>query len=265
MAMSMVQRNNVRVMGEGTRTLVLAHGFGTDQKVWHYHAQEFAKDRRVVLFDHVGAGGSDQSAYSPHRYNSLRSYADDLLALLAELDLGPVDYVGHSMGAMVGLLAAQEAPERFGRMVFVGASPRYLNDVGYVGGFEQSDIDGLYAAMVSNFQAWASGFAGGIMGNAHRPELASDFATTLQALRPDIALGIARVIFQSDHRLDLAGHTRPTLIVQSQNDPAVPVEVGHHLASHIPHASLQIIDAQGHLPHLSAPAEVMRAMQAFLH
>lgn len=260
-----VQRNNVRVSGQGGRVLVFAHGFGTDQTAWRHHAAKFSKDRRVLLFDHMGAGGSDLSAYSPRRYQSLRSYAADLLALLTELDVGQVDYVGHSAGAMVGLLAAQEDPGRFRRMVFVGASPRYLNDAAYHGGFEQSDIDALYAAMASNFQIWASGFAGAMMGNADQPALASAFAATLSALRPDVAIDAARIIFQSDHRADLAGHQIPTLILQSQNNLAVPVEVGHYLASHIPSATLEIINAHGHLPHLSAPDVVTRSMRAFLN
>jgi sigma-B regulation protein RsbQ len=264
MARTSIQRNNARIVGQGKRTVVFSHGFGSDQTAWRHQEADLAEDRRLVLFDHVGAGRSDLAAYSPRRYQTLRSYAADLLELLAELDLEEVDYVGHSMGGMIGLLAALDEPERFRKMVFISASPRYLNDDGYRGGFEQKDIDALYEAMTGNYHAWASGFAGVAMGNPDRPELAQEFASTLCAIRPDIALAVSRLIFQSDHRADLPSLRVPTLILQTNNDVAVPREVGEYLAGHIPGAELEVIDAQGHLPHLSAPAAVTAAIRAFL-
>jgi len=259
-----IQRNNARIVGKGSRTVVFAHGFGTDQTAWRHQEAVFVEERRVVLFDHVGAGRSDPAAYSPRRYQSLRSYAADLLELLAELDLAEVDYVGHSMSGMIGLLAALEEPERFRKMVFIGASPRYLNDGGYRGGFEQAEIDALYEAMTGSYHAWASGFAGAAMENPDRPELAQEFAATLCAIRPDIALAVSRLIFQSDHRADLPGLEVPTLIVQTRSDVAVPHEVGEYLARHIPGAELEVIDAHGHLPHMSAPDAVNAALRAYL-
>ena len=244
--------------------MVFAHGFGSDQTSWRHHAAEFEADHSVVLFDHVGAGSSDFAAYSPRRYASLHGYAQDLLELLAELGLESVTYVGHSVSAMVGLLAALLEPTRFRRLVFVGASPRYLNDGDYVGGFEQSDLDALFAAMASNYYGWAGGFAPLVMGNPERPELADEFGRTLQALRPDIAQAVARVIFQSDHRADLPHLRVPTLIIQSQNDVAVPPEVGRYMAARIPASTLCNIDAHGHLPHLSAPAAVTTAIRGFI-
>jgi sigma-B regulation protein RsbQ len=164
---------------------------------------------------------------------------------------------------MIGLLAAIEEPERFRKLMLLGASPRYLNDGDYRGGFEQADIDGLYEAMAANYHAWVSGFAPFAMGNADKPELARHFAETLSEIRPDIALAVARIIFQSDHRADLGKLTVPTLVVQSMSDAAVPMAVGEYLASHIPNAELLVLDATGHLPHLSAPDAVTAAIRAF--
>ena len=66
-------RNNVRVSGNPDgRPMVFAHGFGCDQSMWRYVAPAFEDEYRVVLFDHVGAGGSDVSAYGPTDYGSLR-------------------------------------------------------------------------------------------------------------------------------------------------------------------------------------------------
>jgi sigma-B regulation protein RsbQ len=262
MPSSLLNRNHVTVVGEGLSTLIFAHGFGSEQTAWRHQVKQFQSSHRIVLFDHVGAGQSDMDAYSPFRYNSLYGYAEDLLELCAELHLSDVTVVGHSVSGMVSLLAAQMDPSRFKQLIFIGASPRYLNEPehGYIGGFEQADLDTLYAAMSSNYHAWVSGFAPLAMGNPDRPELALEFAQTLSAIRPDIAQAVARIIFQSDHRQDLPCLHTPTIILQSKNDIAVPPEVGHYMVRQIPKAKLIEIDAHGHLPHISAPDEVTRVL-----
>lgn len=257
---SIMQRNNVHILGDGPETIIFAHGFGSDQSAWQHQVSAFASNYRIVLFDHVGAGKSDFSAYSPRRYSSLYSYAEDLLDLCAELKLTQCILVGHSVSGMVSLLAALVEPQYFRQLIFLGASPRYLNDDGYVGGFEQSDLDALYAAMSSNYHAWVSGFASLAMGNPDQPELATAFANTLAAIRPDIAQAVARVIFQSDHRAELPRLQVPTLILQSNNDIAVPVEVGQYMADKIPNNRLVRLNAKGHLPHISAPDVVTLAI-----
>lgn len=264
MATNIIKRNNVNVLGSGNHTIIFAHGFGTDQTAWRHQVQAFASNYKIVLFDYVGAGKSDFAAYSPHRYSSLYSYADDLLEICYELKLTKCVLVGHSVSGMVSLLAALSEPQYFSKLIFMGASPRYLNDQGYIGGFEQSDLDALYAAMSSNYYAWASGFAPIAMGNPDRPELGEEFARSLSAIRPDIAQAVSRVIFQSDHRAELLRLTVPTVILQTSNDIAVPPEVGKYMASKIPKSQLIPISAQGHLPHISAPEEVIKAIAASL-
>jgi sigma-B regulation protein RsbQ len=266
MASSILQRNNVTLLGSGRQTIIFAHGFGSDQTAWRHQVAAFVSDYRIVLFDHIGAGKSDFSAYSPRRYSSLYSYAEDLLDLCAELKLTKCIVVGHSVSGMASLLAALVEPQCFSKLIFVGASPRYLNDKdnGYVGGFEQSDLDALYAAMSSNYYAWVSGFAPLVMGNPDKPELSIEFAKTLAAIRPDIAQAVARVIFQSDHRAELPRLTVPTIILQSSNDIAVPPQVGQYMAEKIPNSQLIHISATGHLPHLSAPDTVTSAIASCL-
>jgi sigma-B regulation protein RsbQ len=262
MAPSVLKRNNVTLLGDGDSTLIFAHGFGSDQTAWRHQVHHFQPTHRIVLFDHVGAGKSDMDAYSPLRYSSLYSYAEDLLELCAELKLSQVTLIGHSVSGMVSLLAARLDPTRFKQLIFLGASPRYLNEPasGYIGGFDQGDLDALYAAMSASYHTWVSGFAPLAMGNPDRPELALEFARTLSAIRPDIAQAVARLIFQSDHRADLPSLHIPTVLIQSQNDIAVPPEVGDYMQHHIPNAKLIQIDAYGHLPHLSAPEEVSRVL-----
>lgn len=262
--MSAAQRNAVNVIGSGRQTIVLAHGFGSNQTAWRQQVDALKADYRLVLFDHVGSGRSDLAAFSPYRYAGLFGFAEDLLEICQELKLRRVHFVGHSVSGMVGLLAAQIDPTLFARVVLVGASPRYLNDGAYLGGFEQADLDALFAAMADDYHAWASGFAPAAMGNPDKPDLVHEFQRTLSSMRPDIALQIARAIFQSDHRADLPSLKLPTLILQSKSDIAVPVAVGEYMHRQIAGSSYQLLDATGHFPHMSAPHQVTQAIRNFL-
>lgn len=264
MASSLLQRNNVQQLGSGTQAIIFAHGFGSDQTAWRHQAAAFSSDFRIIMFDHVGAGKSDFSAYSPRRYSSLYSYAEDLLDLCAELKLTKSILVGHSVSGMVSLLAALVEPDVFSQLIFLSASPRYLNDQGYFGGFEQADLNALYEAMSTNYYAWASGFAPIAMATMDQPELAREFANTLAAIRPDIAQAVARVIFESDHRAELPRLAIPTVILQASDDIAVPIQVGQYMADHIPNSKFVPINARGHLPHISAPEVVTKAIAAHL-
>ncbi|MBW4665067.1 MAG: alpha/beta hydrolase [Chroococcus sp. CMT-3BRIN-NPC107] len=264
MATSILKRNNVNILGKGEQTLIFAHGFGSEQSAWRHQVAAFAPNYHIVLFDHVGAGKSDFNAYSPHRYSSLYSYAEDLLDLCAELKLTNCILLGHSVSGMISLLAALVEPDLFSKLIFIGASPRYLNDREYIGGFARTDLDALYAAMSANYYSWASGFAPLIMGNRDRPELAEEFARTLTAIRPDIAQAVARVIFESDYRQELPRLQVPTLILQPSNDPAVPQEVGRYMADKITQNQFMLVKSEGHLPHLSAPDIVTKAIASWL-
>lgn len=258
-------RNNVRVIGDGERTVVFGHGFGTDQTVWKHQVDALGDDFRIVLFDLVGCGQSDLNAYSPIRYRTLYSYADDLLDILDALDLTQVEYVGHSMSATAGLLAASLHPAAFTRLVTLCVSPYYLNAPDYHGGFEPADLEGLFAAMANSFQTWAAGFAPAVLVDPQQPELGREVAQTLAAMRPDIALSIARTAFLADHRDMLGNVPHPVLIIQPEGDAVVPPAVGDYLVARLPQATLVHIPARGHLPHLSHPELVTPLIRDFLH
>lgn len=222
-----VRRNNVVLAGRDDRPpMVFAHGFGCDQNMWRYVWPAFAEDYRIVLFDHVGAGGSDTEAYDSRRYSSLSGYARDVLEICQELELSDVVFVGHSVSAMIGVLAANQEPELFDRLVLVGPSPRYIDDVDYVGGFSQSDIDGLLQSLESNYLGWSGAMAPVIMGNADRPELGEELTNSFCRADPVIAAEFARVTFQSDNRVDLAQVRVPTVILQCSDDVIAPQSVG---------------------------------------
>ena len=262
--MNVLTRNNVRVIGDGTRPILFAHGYGCDQSMWRFVAGAFAADHRVILFDHVGAGGSDLSAYDAERYGTLHGYAGDVLEICRALDLRDVVFVGHSVSAMIGVLAALREPERFAKLVLVGPSPRYMNDGDYKGGFSPEDLDGLIDTLDSNQLGWSSAMAPVIMGNPDRPELSDELRNSFCRTDPEIARRFARVTFYSDNRADLARVTTPTLILQCSDDAIASEAVGAYVHAHIPGSRLVHLEATGHCPHMSAPDETIAALRAFL-
>jgi sigma-B regulation protein RsbQ len=258
-------RNCVEVSGiPDARPIMFAHGYGCDQDMWRFVAPDFEVDHRVVLFDHVGSGNSDLQAYDPQKYASLRGYATDVVEICRELELTDVVFVGHSVSAMVGVLAMQQAPELFGALVMVGPNPRYVDDGDYVGGFSRTDIVGMLDALDSNHLGWSTQMAPVIMGNPDRPELTEELTNSFCRTDPDIARQFARVTFLSDNRADLPGVAVPTLILQCREDVIAPEVVGAYVHRQIPGSVLTRLDAVGHCPHLSAPEETTAAIRAFL-
>jgi sigma-B regulation protein RsbQ len=261
--MSVLTRNNVHVAGNGP-PMLFVHGFGCDQNMWRLLAPHFAETHTCILLDLVGSGRSDLSAYDPQKYSSLHGYAADLCEVLAAVTSAPAVCVGHSVSAMIGLLANLRSPDQFLAQVMVGPSPCYVNDGDYVGGFERSDIESLLETMESNYLGWSSNMAPAIMGAPDQPELAVELTNSFCRTDPDIARQFARVTFLSDHRADLPKLQAPTLILQCSQDIVAPRPVGEYMHGRIPNSTLCIIDNVGHCPHLSAPGASATAMEQFL-
>jgi sigma-B regulation protein RsbQ len=262
---SVLTRNCVTVSGVPSgRPMVFAHGFGCDQAMWRFVAPDFEVDHHVVLFDHVGAGRSDLSAWNPQRYGSLDGYADDVLDICNELDLRDVVFVGHSVSAMIGVLAANREPDRFAALVLLTPSPRYIDDANYHGGFSRADIDELLDSLDSNYLGWSASMAPVIMGNPDRPELGDELVNSFCRTDPTIARSFARTTFLSDNRTDLASVRVPTLVLQCAADAIAPPQVGAFVHASIPGSRLVTLDATGHCPQLSAPQATARAISAFI-
>jgi sigma-B regulation protein RsbQ len=261
-----IRRNNVKTIGnlDASRAMLFVHGFGTDQTVWSEVADAFLPDFRIVLVDNVGAGHSAPEAFVQSQYLNLQSYATDLLEVCDAMSLTDVILVGHSAGAMIGVLAATKRPPLFSKLVLIGSSPRYLNDRGYHGGFSNADLDELYSLMTLDYDKWADYFAATAMGNADRPHLAKHFASCLKTIPADRALTVLCSIFQSDYRFQLPLVTQPTLILQSREDIAVPLEVAEYIHTEIKGSRLSVINATGHFPHVSAPSIVIAEIRAFV-
>ncbi|MER5811706.1 alpha/beta hydrolase [Streptomyces sp. NPDC002033] len=264
--MDVRSRNHVRVTGRaGGPVLVLAHGFGCDQNMWHAVLPALERDHTVVLFDHVGAGRSDLSAWSPERYSTLEGYVEDVLEVCREASPGPVVFVGHSVSATMGVLAAAREPGLFAGLLLLAPSPCFIDDpdTGYRGGFSAPDIEELLDSLDANYLGWSGAMAPVIMGNPDRPELGEELVNSFCRTDPEIARVFARVTFLSDNRADLAKVSVPTLVAQCSHDAIAPPEVGAYVRDQIPGSRLVTLTATGHCPQLSAPDETADVIRAF--
>jgi sigma-B regulation protein RsbQ len=244
--------------------MLFAHGFGCDQNMWRFITPAFADDYRLVLFDYVGSGKSDWSAYRPERYEKLEGYTRDVLDICEALDLREIIFVGHSVSSIIGVLAANSAPERFAKLILVGPSPRYINDGDYIGGFERADIEGLLDMMERNYLGWASFLTPIIMKNSDQPELTQELQASFCSTDPEIARRFAEATFLSDNRADLAKVSVPSLVMQCSDDAIAPLSVGEYTSRHLRGSTLRIMEATGHCPHMSHPEETIRIMKEYL-
>jgi sigma-B regulation protein RsbQ len=262
--MNVIERNNVRTRGSGKRAMMFAHGFGCDQNMWRFVEPAFEGDFQTVLFDHVGAGRSDLSAYDRAKYSTLGGYADDVVEIGNAIGLRDAVFVGHSVSAMIGALAVQKAPGMFDKLVMIGPSARYIDDGDYIGGFGESQIEELLQFLEANHMGWSRQMAPAIMGNADRPELGEELTNSFCRTDPEIAKAFARVTFKSDNRADLPKVDVPTLILQCSEDIIAPLEAGEFVNRAVLDSKFVVLEATGHCPNLSAPDEVIAAMRTFV-
>lgn len=262
--MDILHRNNVIVRGSRDETIVFAHGFGCDSNMWRHVAPAFEERYRIVLFDNVGAGKSDLSAYSFDKYRTLDGYAGDLVEIIDALAIGKAIFVGHSVSAMIGLIAARQRPDLFRSLVMVGPSPCYVDGDGYVGGFSQEQLEELLEFLDSNHLGWSGQMAPVIMGNPDRPELGKELTESFCRTDPEITRHFAKATFLSDCRDLLKDFEIPTLILQCSSDVIAPIEVGEYVHRQLPNSKLVILKATGHCPNLSAPEETIAAIEAYL-
>ncbi|MEP7232192.1 MAG: alpha/beta hydrolase [Ginsengibacter sp.] len=262
--MNIVKRNNVIIKGKGSQIIMFAHGFGCDQNMWRYVAPAFEENYKVVLFDHVGAGGSDLSAFIPRKYETLDGYADDIIEIATALKLQDIIFVGHSVSAVMGIIASQKSPAIFKSLILVAPSPSYINDGDYIGGFTKIQIEELLESLDQNHLGWSMTMAPVIMGNPNRQELGEELANSFCRTDPEIAKHFARTTFLSDRRELLSSVNIPSLILQCSEDVIAPQAVGEYMHQQLTGSTLVLMKATGHCPNLSAPEETIDAIQKFL-
>lgn len=261
--MDVLSRNNVSVAGETGPLMVFSHGFGCDQTMWRAVARRFEARAQVALFDHVGAGGSDDAAHDPTRHSDLRGYAEDLIEIIEALDRGPAIFVGHSVSATIGVLAAVARPDIFQSLVLVCASPGYIDREDYRGGFTERDVEELLELMDKNTADWSALMAPRVAGPS-AVAVQSDWQESVCRINPVIAKTFARATFLSDHRADYARVTTPTLLIESADDLLAPDYVGAWVAGAVRGSRRLILPTEGHAPHMTAPDLTAQAVAEVL-
>ncbi|WP_316801286.1 alpha/beta hydrolase [Pedobacter frigidisoli] len=257
-------RNNVKILGEGTQIIVFAHGFGCAQTSWKFMTDAFLEEYRVILFDYVGSGESDITQYDYYKYATLDGYASDVIEIIEALNLKDVIFVGHSVSSMIGMIAALQKPEAFKKLVFIGPSPKYLNDGEYIGGFESDDIQTIFNSIEEDYASWAKGIAPILMDKADRPELSNFLQECFEETDPSIALAFAMATFKTDCRDKFKDLTVPSLTLQSSSDIMAPLSAGDFIHQNTPDNFLVVMQATGHFPHISEPEETIREIKAFI-
>jgi len=257
-------RNNVKILGEGSQVLLFAHGFGCAQNSWKYITDAFLEDYKVILFDYVGSGDSDLSQYNQKKYATLEGYACDVIDIIQALDLKNIIFIGHSVSSMIGMIAALQLPEVFKKLVFIGPSPRYLNDGDYIGGFNAEDIETIFTHIAQDYVAWSKKLAPIVMDNPDKPELSDFLQECFEATDPSVALAFAMATFKADYRDKLKNLEVPSLTLQCRNDVIAPLSVGEFIHKNTPENFLVVMKATGHFPHISAPDETIREIKDFI-
>lgn len=261
---TIITRNNIKIFGKGSKTILFAHGFGCDQNMWRFVTPAFENEYQIVVFDYVGAGKSDIQAYNEERYSNLNGYAQDVLDVCDALKLDHVIYVGHSVSSMIGILAAIKKPHFFSDLILIGPSPCYINSDGYVGGFNRKDVEELLDTMDKNYIGWANFLAPAIMKNPEQPELTVELTESFCSTDPKIARRFAEATFFSDNRDDLSKLELPSLILQCSDDLIAPFEVGDYMHGKLKGSTLKVLKATGHCPHMSHPEETIAVLQEYL-
>jgi sigma-B regulation protein RsbQ len=264
MAPDVIKRNNVTLKGTGNIPMMFAHGFGCDQTMWRFITPEFENRFRLILFDYVGCGKSDLSSYNPHRYNSLDGYAQDIIDVCDTLQLRDVILVGHSVSAVIGILANIQRPNLFKSLILICPSPCYINQPGYEGGFERNDLEELLEVMDNNYVSWAQYLAPIVMKNPENPILSEELAASFCSINPEITKKFAELTFFSDNREDLKKVNTPSLILQCSEDDIAPDAVGSFVNNHLKKSILYKLNATGHCPHMSEPEETIACINKFL-
>lgn len=260
-------RNNVRVLGPADGpVLLLAQGFGCDQVIWDRLLPYLESTHRIVLFDHIGTGGADVSAYDAEKYSTLAGYTNDLVEILDALELQDVTVAGHTVAGMMAIAAAAAGNARIGRLILLNTSACYANVPadGYDCGFPPEDLEQILAAVDGNRPLWAEPIAPALIGQSRRSDLSDHVAERLCLLHPDYVLDFLRMTLTSDIRHLLPKVACPVLILQSAGDPLTPAPSSAYLSGRLPGSVLVRLDAKGNMPHVSAPAELARAVLGFL-
>jgi sigma-B regulation protein RsbQ len=262
---NIIKRNNVKVIGNGEKTLMFAHGFGCDQNMWERLTPYFKDDYRLVLFDYVGSGQSELSAFDRQRYSSINGYAQDIIDVCEALYINEAVFIGHSVSCSAGIVAANLHPEYFSQLVLIGPSPCFLNlPPDYLGGFDKQDLEELLELMDQNFVGWANYLAPVVAGLSGEGQIAGELSASFCSTDPLVAKTFARTTFFADNRKDFEQNNIPCLLLQHEKDTLAPLNVGEYLNSNTAKSTYRVLDVVGHCAHMSHAELVSETIKKYL-
>lgn len=229
--------------------LLLAGSLGATLRMWDRQLA-LAGHLQLIAFDHRGHGGSP----APPGPYELADLGRDVLELMDALRLERASFCGLSIGGMVGMWLAANAPARIGRLVLCCTSASLE---------PQLWRDRAAAVRSGGMAALSRQIAGRWFTPGYRaahPATLARFEATLEEVAPEGYAGCCDAIAAMDLRPLLPSVTAPTLVLAGADDPATPPWHGAVIASGIPGARLRVIRGVSHLANVAAPAEFTAAL-----
>lgn len=248
---SAVELHHVLEGPEDAPVLVMANSLGTTLEMWDDQAPTLGERFRLVRYDHRGHGGSSVPP-GPYEIDDL---GRDALAMLDGLGIERFSFCGLSIGGMVGMWLASEAPELVERLVLCCTSallgPRDLWDERIAVARSQ----GMDALVDGVTERW---FTPDFFSS--NPETVKKAARMLRETDPEGYAGCCAAIRDMDLRDRLPSIKSPTLVISGADDPASPPEHGAQIRDFVPNARLQVIPDASHLANIEQVEAVTRAI-----
>jgi 3-oxoadipate enol-lactonase len=227
--------------------LLLGSSLGTDLGMWDGQLP-LAGSLRLVSFDHRGHGSSPAQ---PGPY-SIADLGGDVLALMDELEIERASYAGVSLGGMIGMWLAANAPERVDRLVLLSTAARMPNASAYaeraVTVRQAGSTEGVADAVLDRWLTPT--FA------AEHPEIRIWLRWMLTATDPEAYASCCEAIAELDLRGELGRITAPTLVISGAEDPATPIELQEEIVAAVPGARHVIVSDAAHLSAVEQPERV---------
>jgi 3-oxoadipate enol-lactonase len=239
----------------GAPVLVLSGSLGTDLSMWDAPAATLSRRFRTLRYDLRGHG---QSGVPPGPY-AMSDLGEDLLALMDELEFERAALCGLSIGGMISMWIAANAPARVTRLV-VCCSSAYLGpDAGYGERAAAVRRDGIEPIADAVLERWFT-----LRFARERPEVVQDMRARLCSTPAEGYAGCCEAIDGMDLRGALGVIRAPTLVVAGEEDPATPPAHGEAIAEAVADAELTILPDAAHLAPVEHPEDATAVILDFL-
>jgi len=234
--------------------LVLSHSLGASGEMWNPQLDALARRFRLLIPDHRGHGNS---SVPPGPY-SVDQFGQEVLDLLDLLQLQQVLFCGLSLGGMIGMWLAQNAPERVERLVLCNTAAKILDTTLLERRIEVIERDGLAAIADNVIDRWFTER----FRASHGQQVAAA-RNMLLATAPEGYARTSAAVCALDLGDELNSIRCATLVIAGRHDLATPLKWNQAIADAIPHARLTALEA-AHLSNIEADEDFNQAVVEFL-